>query len=169
MIVAQPPHMHPRSFTLSIHIRRGLVLSSLLLVFAFAAACTNSTSEVDPTPAGMTQGSDSPMTSPTPGDTTSDAPTEVTITGTTPDLQTTVPAGDDEAGSITVTWVAPIGDVDAFRIYTDCGSGPVLELEVSADELWYGPFNPCRPSQVGVASVVDNVESEIAWGTAATN
>jgi len=174
MIVVQPPYMHPRSLTLSIHFRRGLLLSSALLILTFAAACTNSNSDVDPTPAGTTQGSDSPMTSPTPSATTPDAPTEVTITGAIPNLQTPVPAGEGERGRITVSWVAPAGDVpasdiDAYRIYTDCGSGPVLDLEVPASELSYGPLNPCRPSQVGVATVIDDVESEIAWGTAAAN
>ena len=93
------------------------------------------------------------------------APTNVRLTGSLPDLMTTVPAGEGERGRVTVMWDS-VAAVTGFRVYQrDCGG--VLTgtpIEVPGGERQYGPLQPCRPGgNVGVSALNSTGESVITW------
>lgn len=166
---------------LSSALRRVLLLTGITLALGFAVACSD---EADPTatptasppatematavPTATATATTSPTSTATPAAGAPAAPTDVVITGRIPDLDEPVPLGEAESGRISITWAASADEVDGYRIYQDeCGRGVEPALEVSAEELTYGPLNPCRPARVGVAAFVGEVESEIVWGVAA--
>lgn len=93
------------------------------------------------------------------------APTNVRLTGSLPDLMTTVPAGEGERGRVTVMWDS-VSAVTGFRVYQrDCGG--VLTgtpIEVPGGERQYGPLQPCRPGgNIGVSAMNSTGESVITW------
>lgn len=92
------------------------------------------------------------------------APTNVRLTGRLPNLTATVPAGEGEAGRVTIEWDAPTGPA-AFRVYMqDCAGTVARALEVTSTERRYGPLQPCRPGgKVGVAAFTSAGESAIVW------
>jgi hypothetical protein len=92
-----------------------------------------------------------------------DAPSDVTLSGALPDLNTPVRPGGGELGRLTVSWTDNSDDEDGFRVYQECDGAQSVLLEVPADETSYGPFQTCRPGRVGVAAYNAEGESEIAW------
>ncbi|RJQ11388.1 MAG: hypothetical protein C4558_03470 [Dehalococcoidia bacterium] len=93
------------------------------------------------------------------------APTNVRLSGSLPDLMTTVPAGEAERGRVTVLWESS-AVVTGFRIYQRDCSGVLTStrIEVGAADRQYGPLQPCRPGgNVGVAAVSEAGESPITW------
>jgi hypothetical protein len=92
-----------------------------------------------------------------------DAPSDVSLSGPLPDLDTPVPPGGGEQGRLTIEWTDNSVDEDGFRVYQECGGEESVLLEVAADETSYGPFQTCRPGRVGVAAYNAEGESEIAW------
>ncbi|MDO9444599.1 MAG: hypothetical protein Q7K37_04730 [Dehalococcoidia bacterium] len=151
---------------LSSTLRRTLLLAGVTLALGLAVACsddadptatptaspatTETTTAVATAPATATT---SPTATATPAAGAPAAPTDVVITGRIPDLEEPVPLGEAESGRISITWSASTGEVDGYRIYQEeCGREAEPALEVAADELTYGPLNPCRPARVGVAA-----------------
>ena len=92
-----------------------------------------------------------------------DAPSDVSLSGPLPDLDTPVPPGGGEQGRLTVEWTDNSDDEDGFRVYQDCDGDESVLLEVEADATSYGPFQTCRPGRVGVVAYNAEGESEIAW------
>lgn len=97
------------------------------------------------------------------------APANVRLSGSLPDTDLLVPAGEAERGRVTVSWDAPLPATSAltgFRIYErDCSGVPTgTRIEVAATDRSYGPLQPCRPGgNVGVAAVSAAGESPITW------
>ena len=165
----------------SLPLRRVLLLTGVTLALGLAVACSDdaeptatptaspATTETATAVATATAtATTSPTGTATPAAGAPAAPTDVVITGRIPDLEEPVPLGEAESGRISITWTASTDEVDGYRIYQEeCGREAEPALEVSADELTYGPLNPCRPARVGVAAFVGEVESEIVWGVAA--
>lgn len=160
----------------SVTLRRVLLLTGVTLALGLAVACSD---DADPTATPSPAATETATVVPTATTTSTTgptstatgapaAPTDVVITGRIPDLDEPVPLGEAESGRISITWTASADEVDGYRIYQDeCGRGVEPALEVSADELTFGPLNPCRPARVGVAAFVGEVESEIVWGVPA--
>ncbi|MDA0271157.1 MAG: hypothetical protein O2798_03935 [Chloroflexi bacterium] len=154
-------------------LRGVLLVTGVALALMVAAACSD---DADSTPSPTATGTPDPVaTAPTPPEPTKTpdavapaAPTNAVITGAIPNLETPIPAGEGESGRISITWVASTDTVDGYRIYQEeCGAEAKPALDVPANEVTYGPLNPCRPARVGVAAFIGEVESEIAWGVAA--
>lgn len=165
----------------SLPLRRVLLLTGVTLALGLAVACSDdaeptstptaspaTTESATAVPTATATTTASPTGTTTPATGAPAAPTDVVITGRIPDLEEPVPLGEAESGRISITWTASTDEVDGYRIYQEeCGREAEPALEVSADDLTYGPLNPCRPARVGVAAFVGEVESEIVWGVAA--
>jgi hypothetical protein len=98
-----------------------------------------------------------------------EAPSDVTLSGALPDLNTPVPPGEGEMGRLTIAWTDNSDNEDGFRVYQECDGTQSVLLEVEADETSYGPFQTCRPGRVGVAAYNTDGESEIVWATPAAS
>lgn len=169
-------------------LRTFLFAAGLVIVLAGAAACGDD-SDDDPTPttsagqatptataaseetATPTGATPSPTATASTGETPSpsrngpDAPSDVTLSGALPDLNTPVPPGQGEQGRLTVEWTDNSDDEDGFRVYQECNGEESVLLEVGADETSYGPFQTCRPGRIGVAAYNASGESEITWAS----
>jgi hypothetical protein len=91
------------------------------------------------------------------------APSDATLTGQLPDLNTPVPPGQGEAGRLTVHWTDNSDNETGFRIYNDCNGTVSAMLDLPANEEQYGPLQSCRPGRVGVSAFNDTGESDIVW------
>jgi hypothetical protein len=161
-----------------------LVIAALLTLFVAACGDDSDDSET-PTPAPT---STAPAASPSPAATATSAPeatattaaptattgtgggvgapaapSDATLTGELPDLNTPVPPGQGEAGRLTVHWTDNSDNETGFRIYNDCNGTVSALLDVPANEEQYGPLQSCRPGRVGVAAFNDIGESDVVW------
>ena len=93
------------------------------------------------------------------------APTNVRLTGRLPDTNATVPAGEGEAGRVTIEWNAAAG-AEGYRLFMQDCAGKITPtaIELGAGERRYGPLQPCRPGgKVGVAAFSRAGGSVIVW------
>ena len=168
-----------------ISLRTTLLAAGLLFVLAGTAACggdsddealtptasvgvatvtATATSEGGAATATSTEAAPDETATPSTGDGL-EAPSDVTLSGALPDLNTPVPPGQGEQGRLTIEWTDNSDSEDGFRLYQECGGAQSVLLEVAADETSYGPFQTCRPGRVGVAAYNESGESEIAWAS----
>jgi hypothetical protein len=104
-----------------------------------------------------------PAGTPEPAAGAPDAPSDVTLEGPLPDLQTPVPPGEGELGRLTIAWQDNSNNETGFRVYQECDGAETVLMEVPAGETSYGPLQTCRPGRLGVAAFNADGESEIVW------
>ena len=125
------------------------------------AGCGNDEPTAVPPPILTFTPTSTPAATPTPA--TPPPPANVRVEGQLP-LTATVTPGEAESGRVTVIWEDRSQNEAGFRIYQQCAGEQLTPLlDLPANESSFGPFPPCRPGRVGVASFNASGISEIIF------
>ncbi len=128
-----------------------------------SATATSPAPSPSPSPTATATSAPAPTETSTPEAATPAAPTDATLTGRLPDLNTPVPPGEGEAGRLTIHWTDNSDDETGFHVYNECNGAVTVLFDLPADTEQYGPFQSCRPGRVGIASFNAAGASDIVW------